>query len=184
MASRRYLFERLMQKLQNQKVKLPERLKNEFEVLVSRDSGEKTVGQKRNELIQRATGKFVVFIDDDDFVDDQYLRQILLIIDKKGDDIDYIGFQIKCHSSNKTTKHSLKFKENKETDTEFQRNISHINPIKRTIAAQVAFPELYRKEDHFWNEEIYDKFGHDMKEIYINKVMYHYFPHFYYCETD
>ena len=38
------------------------------EMLAVCDSGEKTIGAKRNELLEAAKGDYVVFVDDDDMV--------------------------------------------------------------------------------------------------------------------
>ena len=39
---------------------------NQVELLANIDNGEKTIGCKRNELLNAAKGQYVVFIDDDD----------------------------------------------------------------------------------------------------------------------
>ena len=46
------------------------------EVLVNRDNKEITSGAKANELLLAAAGKYIVFIDDDDEVADNYLSLI------------------------------------------------------------------------------------------------------------
>ena len=43
---------------------------DEVEVVINRDNGEKSIGEKRNELLKEATGEYVCFVDDDDMVDD------------------------------------------------------------------------------------------------------------------
>src|SRR3990172_1178103 len=47
------------------------------EVICNVDNKQKTTGQKRNELLQAARGKYISFIDDDDWVADEYVNEIL-----------------------------------------------------------------------------------------------------------
>src|SRR3990172_9946081 len=47
------------------------------EVICNVDNKQKTTGQKRNELLQAARGKYISFIDDDDWVADYYVEEIL-----------------------------------------------------------------------------------------------------------
>ena len=47
------------------------------EVIPEVDKGETPTGTKRNNLIDRAAGKYIVFVDDDDTVSDYYVSEIL-----------------------------------------------------------------------------------------------------------
>ncbi|HRB54711.1 MAG TPA: glycosyltransferase family A protein, partial [Bacteroidia bacterium] len=49
----------------------------EVEILTDIDNGQKTIGQKRNELVEKSKGKYVAFIDDDDMVSPFYLKTVL-----------------------------------------------------------------------------------------------------------
>ena len=59
---------------------LKEQADDRVEILVSVDSGEKSVGAKRNELVKASCGKYLAFIDDDDIVSDDYVDLILKAI--------------------------------------------------------------------------------------------------------
>ena len=48
-----------------------------IEIIIDTDNMEKSVGKKRNDLIEKAQGEFICFIDDDDFVSENYLSTIL-----------------------------------------------------------------------------------------------------------
>ena len=51
-----------------------------------------TTGEKRNHLLELAKGKFIVFIDDDDEVSDDYVESIIEAIDSNPE-IDCIGMK-------------------------------------------------------------------------------------------
>ena len=50
---------------------------NIVEILVEKDNGTMSVGEKRNVLIDKANGEYICFIDDDDYVAENYLNLIL-----------------------------------------------------------------------------------------------------------
>jgi GT2 family glycosyltransferase len=79
----------LVQDLVQQKARLPYQLYNEVEILIESDNGAMSTGRKRNLLIRRATGKYIVFVDDDDAVADTYIADIL---DAAKQDPDVIVF--------------------------------------------------------------------------------------------
>jgi hypothetical protein len=57
------------------------------EVLTNVDSGEKTSGMKRNELMALAKGRYVAFIDDDDKVASNYVESICTAIATEAPDV-------------------------------------------------------------------------------------------------
>ena len=56
-------------------------LSKEVEIL-SDDRVDITIGQKRNELIEKSNGKFIVFVDDDDDVHENYVSLIVQTINE------------------------------------------------------------------------------------------------------
>jgi len=71
------------------------------EILVDTDNMTKSVGQKRNDLISKAKGHFVCFIDDDDLITENYLSIILHHLNI-GIDILLIGISHIENGINKT----------------------------------------------------------------------------------
>ena len=55
--------------------------RNDVELIVLYDNKKRTIGAKRNELVRMAQGEYVVFIDDDDAVSDDYVALVLSVID-------------------------------------------------------------------------------------------------------
>mgnify|MGYP003637178320 CR=1 FL=1 len=136
-------------------------LTTDVEVLIERDNGEKTIGEKRNILLERATGDYVVFVDDDDIVSWDYIASIL---GATKTDPDVVGIHL-LHYENYMLKgltyHSLRFKEwfeepHKEHQglTNYYRNPNHINPVKRELALQVKFPETNMGEDKEYSKNL------------------------------
>lgn len=130
----------------------PELLKK-TEVLINCDSRVKTIGQKRNELLQSATGEYVVFIDDDDVISHDYLTSIFKGIDLG---VDHIGITMLFAPDtglNKLVKCSKDYVWC-EKDNIYYRSAQHVCPIKREIAKQVKFPEINFGEDNVYSKQI------------------------------
>ena len=53
------------------------KFQDKVELLVLIDNKKRTLGAKRNEMIGLAKGEYVVFIDDDDLVSEDYVESIL-----------------------------------------------------------------------------------------------------------
>jgi hypothetical protein len=82
--SRESMFDRLLSVLGPQCEGLP------VEIIVEKDDGESCIGDKRNRCLDRATGDYIAFIDDDDLVHDEYVELILNGIETGA---DCIGFK-------------------------------------------------------------------------------------------
>lgn len=57
----------------------------DVEVWTDKDYGEKSIGEKRNSLLEKANGRYVCFIDADDEVSDKYIPTILKAIETNPD---------------------------------------------------------------------------------------------------
>ena len=154
--------------------------KNEsVEILVNKDNREKSISEKRNELLNISKGKYIAFIDDDDIVSDDYTSQILNSISKSNPDV--IGFELD-YLVNGVRKgrayHSMKYKNwgeevNKEKRGQmiYYRNPNHLNPVKRDIAMKVKFPEVNFREDYDYSMRLLPFLS---TEEYIKKPIYIY----------
>ena len=150
------------------------------EVVVSRDNGEKTVGQKRNEVIDHAKGEFICFIDDDDGVSDSYIDYIVSTIENHP--IDGIGFKGLYYNSgtpsmifSHANKNGGHFVTSHEKYGYMQhRPLNHLNPVKTNIARQIKFPEKNYGEDTDYCDRLLAS-GLIKSEAYIDVVLYHYF---------
>lgn len=151
----------------------PKKYERNIEILVNKDNKQKTVGKKRNEIVQHASGKYISFIDDDDMVSPDYFASILPELEK---DIDCVGFYgdyfvdgsfvMKfCHSSNNKGHYRM-------NGTQF-RPINHLNPIRVEIAKEFPYPEVNYSEDSDYCDRI--AAANIIKnESFINKPLYYY----------
>jgi glycosyltransferase involved in cell wall biosynthesis len=122
------------------------------EILTLCDDGSATVGSKRNQLMAMARGRFVVYVDDDDSVSDDYVGQITRAI-KANPDADCIGFAAEITFRGKHPRsmvHSTRYKDWRHCDGKYVRPPCHITPIRRSIAARYAFADIDYAEDMDW----------------------------------
>lgn len=137
------------------------------------DSTNIPTGRKRNMLIDKSKGDFIVFIDDDDEISDDYISSILEAINKNpnADCIGLEGYITFDGGRRKDWSISINHGHWHETPTHYLRTPNHISPVKRSIAAQCKFPEISYGEDMEYSKRI---FPLCKTEIYINKNLYHY----------
>lgn len=132
-----------------------------------------TTGKKRNNLLNRAKGDFIVFVDDDDDVDENYVQEILqVIIDNPN--IDCIGMKGWVSFDGINSKEwsiSIKHEYWHETEEMYLRTPNHISPVRRIIALMAYFPDITYGEDMEYSKRI---FPMCKKEVCIEKPLYHY----------
>jgi glycosyltransferase involved in cell wall biosynthesis len=146
---------------------------NEVEILINVDKGEKTVGTKRNELINKAVGDYICFIDDDDLVSDNYVNKILNAIIKNPDCVGIEGNYYTNGSSNiKKLFHSLRYKTWTSDGINYYRYPNHLNPVKREYAIKVGFKDINAGEDGDYSDRLLPFLK---KEEYIQGPIYYYY---------
>lgn len=161
---------------------LDSQARNEVEVLVETDGGERSIGEKRNTLLGRAQGRYVCFIDDDDRVAEDYVTSILAAI---SDSPDCVGFLVSVTENGNPRGraiHSLRFERYGQRPIEkrsrfgsclmeYERTPNHLNPVRRELALQVRFPKQNWREDTDYAERLRPLLK---TEVFIDKVLYHY----------
>ncbi len=148
---------------------------NPVEILWLGDNKKMTVGEKRNKLLSLATGDYVCFIDDDDWVADSYIDEILKALESKP---DCVCFECLYTNAETAKENHVYFQHcNKSEDRDAEgiriRMVNHLNPVKREIALKIGFPEKNFGEDslyaiNLWNSRMLQK------SITIKKVLYFY----------
>lgn len=155
---------------------LSEQKTDEVEILVFEDSGEKTIGEKRNELMRWAKGEYVCFVDDDDEVSSDYVSKILEAIKMNPDCCSLTGVYTVNGNNPEIFEHSLKYKEWKTTIGDYpkyERPPNHLNVIKKEIAIKYSFIPVSHGEDHDWSQRIANDQALKTESI-IEGVIYHY----------
>jgi len=147
-----------------------------FEILLDVDNKEVSIGAKRDRLHRKATGTFVISIDDDDMVAPYFIKELMDNYDENVDTIGYVESVSMNNSTPKLSKISLtsvKWHERKIAIGGFNyfRTPYFKNPIKTDIVNKVGVKDMRFGEDADFSERIYPFLK---KEKFINKVMYMY----------
>lgn len=133
--------------------------------------GTKTIGGKRNDLLNKASGEYVCFIDDDDDISDNYFTEILKAIELNP---DCIGFKIMCDMQGKkeiaASSNKYLWADN-VNGFRYVRSIYHKTPVKREIALKCMFPNKSFGEDYEYSMRLRK---HLKMEIFINEFLYFY----------
>lgn len=147
--------------------------KNQIEILI--DNSKKTIGEKRNNLLAMAKGEYVAFVDDDDEVSNEYIESLMAAIKQKPDCVSLRGVITWNGGNPELFEHSVKYSAYATTTNEikYERYPNHLNCIKSSIAKQFKFKEINFGEDTDWATQIFQS-GLLKKEVYIDKVLYHY----------
>jgi glycosyltransferase involved in cell wall biosynthesis len=142
------------------------------EIGIYKDNKEISVGEKRNRLVNKSSGKFVVFIDDDDIISSDYLEQIFKAIETSPDVITFKGFM----TTNGTDRYNFLLKLNVNYTTinkTHYRFPNHLCPMKRSLIKDVKFEHITLQEDIRWATKIRD-LGLLKNDYHINNELYHY----------
>ena len=124
------------------------------EIIIDTDNMIKSVGKKRNDLIEKAKGKYVCFIDDDDFISDNYLNVILNHLNFDYDIVLIAISQILDGNITKTIIPSLYIDNVVSNNSIFKTNHFHLCPHKKSIAKLVLFDCINFSEDMIYSQKI------------------------------
>jgi glycosyltransferase involved in cell wall biosynthesis len=160
--------------------------KKDIEVLGLLDNYTKTIGEKRNNLLNICSGKFTLFLDDDDRLTEDFLEQILLSINNNPD-ADCIVYDMLCIINKCRTIHSkfgIEYEytkmdpwttENCSIITEepeiWYGKPSHNMVWSSKISKSCVFPSCNSGEDFAWVKQAWPKLK---KQVRIDKIIYYY----------
>lgn len=134
----------------------------DVEILIDRTPRyQMPIGTKRNALLSRATKSHVVFFDDDDWPHPWYIADIIQALEEDPDCVGQVIDMTYNGQPHYQCVHSLRFKQwsNGPVKTQgfgrvYQRNITHRNPVRTTIARQVGFPDMRFGEDKVYSDGV------------------------------
>lgn len=154
----------------------PLRYKNRIEIIINEDDGKKSIGVKRQEVIDKAKGKYISFIDDDDMVSISYITKIADTLSLKN--VDGVGFLgifyyegnpgLLFSHANKNKTHHLS-----ECGKIQYRTLNHLNPVKTDIARQIKYLDISHGEDMDYSNKLFES-NLIKSEYCIEEVLYHY----------
>lgn len=134
-----------------------------------------SIGEKRNNLLEIARGKYLYFFDDDDMPSNDNIETILKAIETNPDCVSLRGIMTTNGSNPEIFEHSIQYKAWKTTKNKikYERFPNHLNCIRADIAKQFKFPEVNHGEDFAWSKAIHES-GLLKKEFYVDSVLYYY----------
>lgn len=143
------------------------------EIIHECDNKEMSIGMKRDKLIWNAKGKYLVMIDDDDWIAPQFIRKIL---DATVTSPDCIGYMEECRFGNRIERSMFS---NRFTDWstltgeafKYARTPFFKTPIRTDYCKVVGCRDMRFGEDHDFAKRIKPLLK---TEVFINEIMYIY----------
>lgn len=171
LGERRPLFDRLMAGLLPQ----VERHGGAVQVVAWHNNGAPSLPKIRQALVTRCQSEYLSFVDDDDLVAPSYVDDIVAALATRP---DYVGFQLQCYTNGKpiaVAYHSLEFRRWRNLPGRFERDISHINPIRTVLARRADFAQSRAggAEDRAWAEQL-RRSRVLRSQVVIPRILYHY----------
>lgn len=144
-----------------------------------RPRGSMTIGAKRQFMNEAAEGKYVVHIDDDDWVPPDYVSQVCRALKEKP---DVVGHYELVEGLSKAPQ--LAMWTNKAPDwlegsrarpygVSYVRTPFHKTPMRRDIALEVGIADMHDGEDHDFSRRL-KKSRLIRTEAFVPRVLYYY----------
>ncbi|MCX6328210.1 MAG: glycosyltransferase [Bacteroidia bacterium] len=144
---------------------------NKIEILYLGDNKKRSVGKKRNDLLRLAQGDYVVFVDDDDRITDDYIP-LLLKGCQSGSDI--VLFDVECSVNGgefKKVYYNAQYPADRDLVNYYERLPNHLMCVKRALALKVMFKEINMGEDGIYALGLKPLIR---TQAYISKTLYYY----------
>lgn len=126
--------------------KLKCQVNHHVEVLVQDDSHDISLCFRRNELVLSSSGEYIVHVNSDDMISDNYVKSIMDILYLESPDCIGITGSV-INSSTVSFVNSMRYSNYNIVDNIQYGPVNHLNPIKRSIVLKYLFLNLYEKEN-------------------------------------
>jgi glycosyltransferase involved in cell wall biosynthesis len=144
---------------------------SKVEILVDSDE-RKTTGEKRNNLKSKASGKYIIYLDDDDEPAKYYISELLKGCDSDSDCIVFNGYMT-TNGRSKTNFIIRLGEKYEQRHGVYYRYPNHICAFKKELVKDIHFPHKFSGEDFEWATKVRD--SRVLKTQYIiEKDLYHY----------
>lgn len=141
-----------------------------IEFLILKDNGQLTSGEKRQNLLNKSIGKYICFVDDDDFVCDDYVTKLL---EGCNSNADVITFNLNYFINNEYVS-TWKFGLHPNYKKIGLMCVNHLCAWKESLAKQVAWcTDLGYGDDRLWFEPLYYS-KRIRNNFHINSCLYNY----------
>jgi glycosyltransferase involved in cell wall biosynthesis len=142
-----------------------------IEILILVDNKKMMLGTKRNKMLEIAQGEYVVFADDDDVLESDYLLSLLKATETN---CDIITFQVRVTLNGEPPKicyYSKDYEADYNTHDSYHRLPNHIMCVKKDLAMAVKYRPILYGEDADYSKRLK---AHLKTEHSIDKVLYNY----------
>jgi len=144
----------------------------EVELLGLFDNKSRSTGEKRNALLDIARGKYLVFLDDDDWVEPNWLDTILPYLDEDPDVVVYHAMLYWPDGRNMLCTYDIATTECKDISPQlYIGHAAHIHPWRSSIAKSLRFADKVFGEDTEWSSQLCKL---AKVQLSIPRVLYHY----------
>lgn len=131
-----------------------------------------SIGKKRESLVNRAKGKYLCFLDDDESIAPNYVESLLRLCNF---DLDICTFRAisKLETAWGLVDMRLSYKFNDQFSPEFtiRRMPFHICPVRSAFAKLYQFEDINNAEDSRWMEKV---LAHCTTEAHTDKILFQY----------
>jgi len=169
--SRREMLDALIQELSRQIT--ANSLEKEVGIARYMDAGILHIGKKRNDLIQNSKAEYVCFLDDDDWVDPNYVYIQHYGACQGKDTVELRGIYTTNGHNPTPFIHSVRYNRYFGKSGCYYRPPNHLNAIRRELITDFKFPEISFGEDTDWAMRICEA-GILKTETKILQPIYHY----------
>lgn len=168
---RKAMFEDLQSQLTEQMIGIVDKYGSCPVEILSDDNTDDNIGEKRQKLLERAKGVYIVYIDDDDHVSGDYIEKILQATETNPDCIGISGFITRDNHWRKAWHISKDYNCWHETFNAYMRTPNHISPVRRELALQVGFKPISFAEDKDYSDRLLPLLK---TEVIVPGELYHY----------
>jgi glycosyltransferase involved in cell wall biosynthesis len=141
-------------------------------VIVCRDNLDLQYGDKCQKLLDASEADYVSFLDDDDWIEPDFIAAIRDALDERP---DYVGFNVDYTEDGvkqMPVYHTLKYGGWVNNPEALYRDIVHFNPIRRDLAVQSRWAGGCGADRH-WADGL-RHLGVVKTEVYIDRELHHY----------
>jgi glycosyltransferase involved in cell wall biosynthesis len=141
-------FDRIAKELIRQKT-------NDVQISVDETPKSKlSIGAKRQRLLERAEGEYIVFVDDDDIVMPNYIDSILKALESGPDCVDMDILMLTNQKNPQMCYHHLRNRIWHQDKDEYYRTVTQFNPVKRELALKAGFKDMRFGEDKDYSDRL------------------------------
>ena len=145
-----------------------------IEILGLFDNKKRTIGEKRQSMLDIANGEYLVFIDDDDRVADTFIEDVMNALDSNPT-ADCVVYDCICTIDNNKKiycKYGIEYEYSPDHNTgKWFGKPAHTMVYRAAIAKKHRYTEISHGEDTDWVKRACK----DIKvQVRIDKVLYHY----------